>query len=307
MNEGPESDVARTERLELLGAPMLETRPSLVTEFKRLARRFGISLGWHYLLDLSWAATLLESANNALILDAGGGTGVMQWWLAGRGAHVTSVDRLDRTDLSARFRIAYWVCGHRPGDLLDWSEQIRRRWGDRSVGWPSRLASTARSAVGWLLSILWPKPNGRVVIHHADLADMRSLQDAGFDAVVSISALEHNSATQLRAIIRELLRVLKPGGRIIATLGATDRQSWLHEPSDGWCYSERDLRAIFDLGLECPSNFDHFDELMRATRDSRELQDGLARAYFSSGDNGMPWGVWDPKYLPVGVVKVKHG
>ena len=27
----------------------------------------------------------------------------------------------------------------------------------------------------------------------------------------------------------------------------------------------------------------------------------LADFYFRSGDNGMPWGNWDPQYMPVGV------
>ena len=37
-----------------------------------------------------------------------------------------------------------------------------------------------------------------------------------------------------------------------------------------------------------------------------ELRDNLASFYFRSGDNGMPWGKWDPQYQPVGVCKVKR-
>ena len=32
----------------------------------------------------------------------------------------------------------------------------------------------------------------------------------------------------------------------------------------------------------------------------------LAAFYARSGDNGMPWGKWDPQYQPVGVCKVKN-
>jgi len=38
----------------------------------------------------------------------------------------------------------------------------------------------------------------------------------------------------------------------------------------------------------------------------QELRDHLAEFYFLSGDNGMPWGKWDPQYQPVGVCKVKQ-
>jgi hypothetical protein len=36
------------------------------------------------------------------------------------------------------------------------------------------------------------------------------------------------------------------------------------------------------------------------------LRDNLASFYGRSGENGMPWGVWDPRYQPVGVCKVKR-
>ena len=37
------------------------------------------------------------------------------------------------------------------------------------------------------------------------------------------------------------------------------------------------------------------------------VRDNLARFYFQSGDNGMPWGKWDPQYQSVGVRKIKSG
>ena len=49
---------------------------------------------------------------------------------------------------------------------------------------------------------------------------------------------------------------------------------------------------------------DH-DELLNSLKSSTELREKLAQIYFQSGDNGMPWGKWDPQYQPVGVCKVK--
>ncbi len=55
-----------------------------------------------------------------------------------------------------------------------------------------------------------------------------------------------------------------------------------------------------------PSNYDCYDELFEALRGCSELHDNLADSYFKSGNNGMPWGIWDPQYQPVGVCKVKE-
>ena len=134
---------------------------------------------------------------------------------------------------------------------------------------------------------------------------MPDLRDNSVDGVVSISALEHNSLDQLRACVAELERVLKPGGRLVATLAAAKDRDWLHEPSVGWCYTEATLRDVFNLGNDAPSNYGSYDELLERLRNCAELRDSLADFYFRSGSNGMPWGMWDPKYQPVGIVKVK--
>jgi ubiquinone/menaquinone biosynthesis C-methylase UbiE len=101
------------------------------------------------------------------------------------------------------------------------------------------------------------------------------------------------------------MRVLKPDGKLIATMAAAREEDWFHELSKGWCYSEATLREIFDLSSDCPSNYDRYDELFESLRNCNELCDNLADSYFQSGNNGMPWGIWDPKYQPVGVVKIK--
>jgi SAM-dependent methyltransferase len=125
------------------------------------------------------------------------------------------------------------------------------------------------------------------------------------DEVVSVSALEHNPAEGLHLVVGELLRVLKPGGLLLATLtAARDQDSW-HEPSSGWCYTDESLRRLFDLPIDTPSNYSQYDALFTRLRDCAELRDGLAKFYSKSGSAGMPWGVWDPQYQPVGVCKVK--
>ena len=86
---------------------------------------------------------------------------------------------------------------------------------------------------------------------------------------------------------------------------AAKSKDWFHKPSRGWCYTEATLRKIFDLPSHSRSNYDKYDELFEELRNCDELRDNLADFYFQSGNNGMPWGGWDPKYQPVGVVKTK--
>jgi hypothetical protein len=110
----------------------------------------------------------------------------------------------------------------------------------------------------------------------------------------------------LERVVDELMRVLKPGGALLASLNAACEQDWWHADSSGWCYTEASLRRLFCLSPETSSNFDRYEELFEGLKRSKALQAGLAKFYFRSGNNGMPWGVWDPKYIPVGVCKVKN-
>lgn len=300
-------NVLSEDRIEILSVRLLDTERMLVEEMRQISEALGLGLGWHYLLDLSWATRVLDPAPGMQVMDAGAGTGVMQWWLADHGVDVMSVDRTSRRSLPIRFRQQYPVEGFREKDLAPARLGLReflpsrapKRWGQ----YPGRLASSIRQLLGHRRTH-WPN-KGKVLFYNQDLASMTDVPDSSVDAVVSISALEHNSSDGLWACVAELMRVLRPGGRLIATLGAAKDQDWFHEPSKGWCYTEATLRDIFDLSDDCPSNYEHHDDLFEALRDCAELRDSLTDSYFGSGNNGMPWGKWDPKYQPVGVCKVK--
>ncbi len=293
------------ERIELLNVELLQEYAELAEGFRRKAERLGIGLGWHYLLDLVWIANALGDPAGKVVLDAGAGTGVLQWWLADRGARVISVDRQPRQDLSMRFRYRYHVRGLEPSDLQGTLTIAKRRLADPSSGFVRRLAAAGRALAAGLIIPFYPKTAGEVVLYHSDLADLRRMPDASVDFVVSVSALEHNPLDGLSAVARELWRVLKPGGALIATLAAARDQDWFHEPSQGWCYTEGALRRAFSMSESCSSNYERFDALFESLRACEALRLNLPAHYYQSGDNGMPWGVWDPKYLPVGVMKVK--
>ncbi len=295
-------------QIEILSVSLLDSHRTIVEEMRRISKDLSIDLGWHYLLDLSWTAQQLAPTPGMRVIDAGAGVGIMQWWLAEQGVDVISVDRASRHDLPMRLRQQYRIQGWRKQDLVPLHKSILqsflpsrspRRW----HLYPQKLSSILRQ---------WPwKPkvvphSGTVLIYNQGLASMPEIPDNLVDAVVSISALEHNSPDGLRGCVAELMRVLKPGGKLIATMHAAREQDWFHEPSKGWCYTEATLRDIFDLPADCPSNYEHYDELFAELQGCAELRDGLPSYYYSSGNNGMPWGIWDPKYPPVGVTKAKN-
>ena len=82
------------------------------------------------------------------------------------------------------------------------------------------------------------------------VGDGRALpfEDASFDHTYSISVLEHIDGDGAAAALRELARVVKPGGRVLVTLpyAATYREDWrdapvyaAHEPVDGRYFFQR--------------------------------------------------------------------
>lgn len=291
------------ENIEILPVSLLDGNRSTVTKLKHIARQLGLEFGWHYLLDLTWIIQQLGPVKGKRIMDAGAGTGIMQWYLAEEGAQVLSVDRASRANLPLRFRRRYRVRGLRKQDLLP----IHRLIGARMRGKEKirvKLTSQARE-----LSSLGSRQRaaGQVTIYNQDLKNLVDIPDNSLDAVVAVSALEHNPPEELPQVVHELLRVLKPGAPLLATLGAAPGEDWFHDPSKGWCYSDASLRRSFQLTPETPSNYARYDELFTSLRDCAELRENLARFYFQSGDNGMPWGKWDPQYQPVGVLKIKSG
>jgi SAM-dependent methyltransferase len=295
--------VSSSERLEILPVSLLESEAERVAEFLSLSRTLRVPLGWHYLLDLAWAAEALHSLikPGTVFLDAGAGTGLMQWWLADHGVEVISVDRMPR-----RFarQLHAWapIVDFRSGNTSARRDALRNLvtiLGQRPV----------RHLVAAIRDLFWgypaPADRARVRTLEANLLDLSEVPTGSVDAVVSISSLEHNSPEALGRIVTELMRILRPGGRIVATLGAAKEQDWYHEPSSGWCYTESSLRRAFDLGEDAFSNYKDYDALFEALRDCCYLRDNLSDFYFHSGNNGMPWGKWEPLYQSVGVIKVK--
>jgi len=289
------------EKIEIPSVDLLDQHRSLVTELKSLARSLRLEIGWHYLLDWAWIISQLGPVKGKRILDAGAGTGLLQWYLARQGAEVVSVDRLSRAALPVRFRARFQVQGVRKEDLLPLGKYLQQDW-SRKEKLPVKLSRQGRE----LLSLAQiGSRSGKVYIYNQDLRNLTDIDNNAVDAVVAVSALEHNEPDGLVVAVKELMRVLKPGAPLLATLVASPAQDWRHAPSSAWCYSAASLRRIFELRDATPDNYANYPELFDKLVNNAELRNGLAKFYFQSGENGMPWGKWDPRYQPVGVCKVK--
>jgi SAM-dependent methyltransferase len=289
--------------IEILSVDLLKSEKATVADLRRVSRTTNIGFGWHYLLDLAWVVRHAGLKPGDHALDAGAGLGILQWYLSERAIDVLSVDRMPRDAMPVRLRVRYDVRGYRPNDLLGIGSAL---W--RETTGPASLRHHVREPIRVLEALgrrLLRRVPGTVTIMNQDLRDLSLLEDSSFDAIVSVSSLEHNDPGDLEQVVQELLRVLRPGGRLVATLGAARDADWFHKPSRGWCYTEASLRRSFGLSSAAPSNYGEYDRLFGELRDCAELRDNLAPAYFKSGDNGMPWGTWDPQYQSVGLVKVK--
>lgn len=289
--------------IEILPVCLLDKNRALVSELRFLAKKLGLDFGWHYLLDLTWIISQLDKVENLSIMDVGAGVGMMQWYLAEHGAQVISVDRSSRSDIPIRFRKRYCIKAKSKDQPLNSPPDTIIHNLQRLPGLFGKIKYLWRELLG---VITFPEAPGHVVIYDREALRLDEIPSNSLDAVVAVSALEHNPPDKLQSVVIELMRTLKPGGKLLATLGAAPDQDWFHEPSKGWNYTEETLKRIFQLAPDTPSNYSQYDELFIQLKNCRELRDNLAKFYFASGDTGMPWGKWDPQYQIVGVCKVKR-
>lgn len=271
-----------------------------VERFLRDTRRTEI--GWHYIVDLTWIyRQALGWPRQARVLDVGGGGGPAQFLLAEMGFQVTNVD-LRHSLPAENWRQRYGVTFERlPSyEASTYVDHLQATYG--TVPAPQPSGAMARLKARWRRT--WPAQGmfggrlGTVHLVEGNMCAVPELPDHGFAAVVSLSSVEHISLEDLGRALAEIRRVAQPDARWAVTTSATHAtQSWFHEPAQGWCYSEDDLARLFDARTAGGSAL----EILEHYRTCRYLREHLAAFYSKSDRNGMPWGRWDPRYVPVGI------
>lgn len=296
-----------SEKIELLGTVLLGEYRDIVCELTKMQHSLALSSGWHYLLDWAWVISNLGDVTGKTILDAGAGIGLLQWYLAKQGANIISVDRLKRNcipfHLIKRFNISGYTPQDEPLSMLDMLNLTNRK-----ASFPVRMKSLVRGLVGEsrLSRLPYQKTQGSVSIYNHDLRFMDDIPNESVDIIVSISALEHNiTIGDVRTIIMELMRIIKPGGIMLITLPASNNGDWFFNPAFSWCFCEDTLRNLFGFSEDIPSNFNEYESLINGLKQSDELKKNLAWDYYLRPNTGMPWGIWKPQYMPVGVLKIK--
>ena len=321
-----------SEKIEILSLDLFDTHKEEMGIIEQIHKHFfNPDLGWHYYLDLAWIIREVRDAlpRGSLVLDAGAGSGLLQFILSELGYNVISVDFVDRgipVENKERYgRIIHYLNGRKKtfdnrytrhlnaayagGGIMSRLKRLLRREGENNdpVAVIEKNRFVPKGLPGSLLEGEATENCGRIFLYTCDLKDMPQLPDGFVDGIVSVSALEHNDHADFQKCFDEILRVTKHSGRIAVTVSASRSDDWFHKPSKGWCYSETTIKKLFHLAVGVTSNFSQknvfFEELKK---EGNELHKRLSPVYFKSGANGMPWGKWDPQYQPVGVVKVKR-
>jgi SAM-dependent methyltransferase len=305
------------DKIELLSEELIDKRPHLALDVMAVSARLQEPLGWHYLLDLIWVLSELDLMPGATILEEGAGLGVLQFVLAERGYKVISADmavREPRPAVRHMFNFRFMGVDGR----IEHPYLAHHEWPQKpKPGWQSFLDIRVRDVLARPLGRLKKKAEPAVkpdpgpdtdrlpeiIFYRTDVRSMPEMAAGSVDAVVSLSALEHNEPHVVKQIQREAMRVVRPGGVILHTVSAVlDPGETFHEESHSWLLDKDGLKEAYLLE-EPWSNYDRFDEIAAEIRNPRYLKRYLSHSYFQSGRNGMPWGIWKPEYLPVGIRK----
>ncbi len=301
--------------IELLSESLIDQHPDLALEVLAASSRLGLALGWHYVLDLIWLLRELDLPHGATVLDAGAGWGLAQFLFADRGLRVISVDMSVR-QARAEFQHLYNF------ESMGGGAPIQHRYLER--GTPNLKASfdlalatplgelprKLLTRLGWsrAAAVSTPPPragNPTITLYHAALESLSELASGSVDAVISVSALEHNAPASIAPIVAELERVARPGAPLLLTLSASQTNGEFHAASHSYLLNEAGLTNHYGL-REPLSNFNEFEAIAAALRAPRYLDRWLSHTYDDRTDNGMPGRIWAPAYLPVALRKTRR-
>lgn len=320
------------DKIELLDIGLLDDKKKLKA-IDHWLRVMGWSNGWHYDLDIIWILRQIDELGlrrGSTIIDAGAGLGVTQFILAARGYNVISLDFADRqvpkyskkifTIEQAGNDLAGYT--HEYMEFMDYSRNqgVKEK---KAVGF-SALLKKALDPKRFLLNIYTVsnllnkyfnigytsettrdhRGFGKIIFLRGTFNNI-PLGDNTADALVSVSAFEHNTYDDMPSSIVEFTRVIKKNSPLLITTSAAESKDWYFKPSKAWNFSKETLSAWFSI----PNGniVFNYHEVFKGIVGSSLLKKRIPWSYKLSGENGLPYGkLDDAQYLPVGIVKTKR-
>lgn len=268
-------------------------------------------LGWHYIADITWIYGKVKAwPRSQKILDLGGGSGPIQYFLAELGFNVVNIDLVFVKPLAAdtlRYKTQFEEL--KSFTNTDYAEHIAPlsslKLMVKNSAWYRKYKSIghAEKHAAWRKQAgLDEIPVGTIRRIRGNLCSMPEIANGSFDAAVSLSALEHIPLSELPKALAEVQRVLtQEAVCAITTSGTEQAETWFHQPSQGNCFAACDLEKIFGAN---PMTQQDPSDVMSKYKQCQYLKSHLADSYKKSDKNGMPLGVWDPKYIPVGIYSI---
>lgn len=302
---------------------------SIVESFLKSTGR--TETGWHYITDITWIYSKIKNwPRHYKVLDAGGGFGLLQFLLAEMGFDVTNIDmnlKPPPREYKHRYKTKMAILdSYKPTHYKEHLDALSHENGNGKIPHKKTIPEMIKNLIKrtplysiykylkhaeqinnfnemhnkWRRTIGINKGRpGRIEWIVGNLCEMPEIPSGNFDAVVSLSALEHIPLDVLPFAMNEIRRVLKPNAKwAITTSGTHKKTTWLHKSSQGYCFSEDDFKKYFSASRKEGTNP---EIILIKYVNCDYLKSNLAQFYFKSDKNGMPWGRWDPKYIPVGI------
>jgi cyclopropane fatty-acyl-phospholipid synthase-like methyltransferase len=297
------------DRITLLDTDLLR-KENFFNEVVYWKKFFGAQPGWHYVLDLIWKLEKIDHLNlpeRSVIMDAGAGYGLIQYILAGRGFDVISVDFAPRKISWPKNWIFPMKMMNHEKFEDDYIRFLKEKTGTK--GFKVLLNEVKKTVLNYNFrlakEIFKRRKHGTVYYYQANFKSLKDISSNSVDAIVSTSSVEHvRDLNDLKIAVSEFLRVLKKDHPMFITTSAARDESWYFEPAEGWCFSEADLTSIFQL-KDPESNYKEYERIYQDIFNNDYLKRNIPRHYFRSPKGGLPYGKWDPQYVPVGIEKWK--
>lgn len=319
------------EKIELLDIGLLGDKEKLKV-IDRWLRVMNWPNGWHYDLDIIWVLRHIDQLGlrkGSTIIDAGAGLGMTQFILAACGYNVLSLDFTSRE--IPRFSRKIFAIEKIDRGLGGYAHEYMEfmNYGQKR----SRPPISLQRAMLLLKKALDPKRAGlnfylarhylkqavnlyyclELMKDHSDFGKITFLRgtfnniplpDSTADALVSVSAFEHNTYQDMLASISEFMRVVKKGSPLIITTSAADGQDWYFQAPKAWNFSKETLSSWFDIPQERVSF--NYRDTSRDIMNSPSLKGRISGFYKFRGENALPYGdLRQIRYIPVGIVKIK--